>query len=129
MTDPIALWHHIVVHRDPGPLTELLADDVVFHSPVVHTPQVGKRITRLYLIAAMKVLGNETFRYVREIVGDGQAVLEFRVEIDGVEINGVDLLTWNAEGRLTEFKVMVRPLQAIQKLHEKMAERMGSGAA
>lgn len=129
MTHPIALWHHIVTHRDPGPLAELLADDVVFHSPVVHTPQVGKRITRLYLIAAMKVLGNETFRYVREIVGDGQAVLEFRVEIDGVEINGIDLLTWNAEGRLTEFKVMVRPLQAIQKLHEKMAERMSAGAS
>lgn len=127
MAGPVALWHRVVAERNPALLDELLAEDVVFFSPVVHTPQAGKRVTRLYLLAAIKVLGNPSFRYVREIVGEGEAALEFEVVLDGIEVNGVDLLRWNAEGRLTEFKVMVRPLQAIRKLHEEMAARLGGG--
>ena len=118
-------WHRVVRTRDASGLGELLADEVVFYSPVVHTPQVGKAITAMYLTAAMHVFGNESFRYVREIVGESDAVLEFETEIDGITINGVDMIRWNAEGRITEFKVMVRPLKAINLIHELMGRMLG----
>ena len=117
-------WHRIVRERDPDGLDRLLADEVVFHSPVVHTPQRGKTLTAMYLAAAVLVLGNPTFRYVREIVGEADAALEFVVEVDGIEINGVDLIRWDKDGRISDFKVMVRPLKAINLLHQKMAERL-----
>ncbi len=120
MTDPIEKWHEIVRTRDAGALGDLLADDVVFYSPVVHTPQVGKAVTAMYLAAAMHILGNESFRYVREVVGESDAVLEFETEIDSITVNGVDMITWDADGRITEFKVMARPLKAINLIHEKM---------
>ncbi len=119
--DTIATWHDVLTTRDAKRLDPLLADNVVFHSPVVHTPQVGKGITRLYLSAALQVFGNESFHYVREIVGANDAVLEFQVEIDGIVVNGVDMLTWDDEGRITGFKVMIRPLKAVNLIHQKMA--------
>ena len=94
----------------------------MFHSPVVHTPQRGKQITRHYLAAAFQVLSTPSFRYVREVVGEQDAVLEFMVEIDGISVNGVDMLKWNADGRIVEFKVMLRPLKAVNIIHQKMAE-------
>jgi SnoaL-like domain len=117
---PVEAWHRIARSRDPRGLAALLADDVVFVSPVVHTPQRGRAITTAYLAAAMQVLGNASFRYVRQIVGERDAVLEFETELDGVLVNGVDLLHWNDAGQLTEFKVMVRPLKAVNRLHERM---------
>ncbi len=114
-------WHEIVRTRDARGLGELLSDDVVFYSPVVHTPQVGKAITSVYLAAAVHVFGNESFRYVREVVGESDAVLEFETEIDGITVNGVDMIKWNDAGQISEFKVMVRPLKAINLIHEKMA--------
>ena len=114
-------WHDLVRSRNTKGLASLLADDVVFHSPVVHTPQVGKAITLQYLSAAFHVFFNESFRYVRELSGPRDAVLEFRVQIDGISVNGVDMLTWNEEGKITEFKVMIRPLKAINLIHQKMA--------
>jgi SnoaL-like domain len=117
---PVDAWHRIAQSRDPRGLAALLADDVVFVSPVVHTPQRGRAITTAYLAAAMQVLGNASFRYVRQIVGERDAVLEFETELDGVLVNGVDLLHWNDAGQLTEFKVMVRPLKAVNRLHERM---------
>jgi SnoaL-like domain len=114
-------WHRIVRERDPDGLDDLLADDVVFHSPVVHTPQRGKPITAMYLGAAVIVLGQPSFRYVREVVGASDAVLEFVVDIDGIEVNGVDLIRWNEQGRIVDFKVMIRPLKAINLIHQKMA--------
>jgi hypothetical protein len=122
MIDTLAVWHDIVRRRDIAPLAELLADDVVFHSPVVHTPQRGKAITTLYLRGALHVLNTEHFRYVREIVGPRDALLEFVTEIDGLHVNGVDLIRWNDEGLITDFKVMVRPLKAINALHQRMGE-------
>lgn len=118
-------WHAIVRTRDAGLLDALLADDVVFYSPVVHTPQAGKAVTAMYLKAAMHVFGNETFRYVREVVGESDAVLEFETEIDGITINGVDMIRWNADDKITEFKVMVRPLKAINLIHDRMAAMLG----
>ena len=92
---------------------------------MVHTPQRGKALTAAYLAAAMRVLGNESFRYVREIVSERDAMLEFELEIDGTYLNGVDLIRWGEDGRITEFKVLVRPLQGIKVLHQKMAEALG----
>ena len=116
----IANWHRVVESRNASGLNALLADNVIFHSPVVHTPQVGKAITRLYLTAALAVLFNESFRYVREIVSDRDAALEFVVEIDGISVNGVDMIAWDDEGKIVDFKVMLRPLKAINLIHQKM---------
>ncbi len=121
-------WHDIVRFRDSGGLSSLLTDDVIFYSPVVHTPQLGKRITTMYLTAALHVFGNDSFRYVREVVGESDAVLEFETEIDGIIVNGVDMIHWNGEGKITEFKVMVRPLKAVNIIHEKMAAMLKAAA-
>ena len=122
MSDPIKTWHRLVENRNADGLEELLADEAVFHSPVVHTPQVGKAITRKYLAAAFRVFFNDSFRYVRELQGDRDAVLEFEVQLDGITINGVDMIKWNKAGKITEFKVMLRPLKAVNLIHQKMAQ-------
>ena len=124
---PVAAWHRIVEDRDPAALGPLLDDDAVFISPVVHAPQRGKKLVILYLAAAFQVFAGPRFRYVREIVGESDAMLEFETEIDGVVVNGVDILRWNDAGRIVEFKVMVRPLKAIQVVHGRMAAMLQAG--
>ena len=127
----LAAWHHVVSSRDPSALKALLADEVVFHSPVVHTPQRGKAITFEYLMGAMQVLNSKHFRYEREIIGARDAVLEFSTEIDGIQINGIDLIRWNDAGQISDFKVMLRPLKAVNLVHQKMGEmlaRLRAGA-
>jgi hypothetical protein len=124
---PIDVWHRLVRTRDVSGLDTLLDDEVVFYSPVVHTPQRGKKITAMYLAAAFRVFFNPTFRYVREIDDTGDAMLEFETEIDGVLVNGVDIIKWNEAGRIVEFKVMLRPLKAINLIHEKMAAMLQGG--
>lgn len=121
---PIQQWHQMLESGDFSRLDALLADDVVFHSPVVWTPQRGKNLTKLYLLGAGQVLGNEHFEYVREIYGQNECVLEFKTQIDDIIIEGVDLIQWNEEDQITNFKVMVRPLKAINLLHQKMAEQL-----
>jgi hypothetical protein len=118
---PVHVWHRLVRERNPRGLDALLDDHAVFLSPVVHTPQRGRKITAIYLSAAFQVFFNPTFRYVREIVGASDAMLEFETEIDGVVVNGVDIIKWNDAGRIVEFKVMLRPLKAINLIHERMA--------
>ena len=120
----MATWHQIVQTRDRAALQRLLADDVVFESPVVHTPQAGKPVTAMYLQAALQVLVNDSFRYVNEWHGPTSAVLEFETTCEGILINGVDMITWNADGQITHFKVMVRPLKAVNKLHELMGRML-----
>lgn len=120
----IERWLDIAHNKDASGLSEMLHDDVVFHSPVVHTPQRGKPLTTAYLTAALDVLANESFRYTRKFDCGARAALEFEAEIDGVRINGVDLIEWDDAGRITDFKVMIRPLQAIQKIHAGMAEML-----
>ncbi|MCP3461544.1 MULTISPECIES: hypothetical protein [unclassified Bradyrhizobium] len=107
-------------------LWDLLHPDAVFESPVVHTPQRGRDITFKYLSSAETVLGGPSFRYVGEWKSASGAVLEFKTEIDGIEINGVDIITFDNEGRITHFKVMVRPLKAINMLHRLMAEQLAA---
>ena len=119
----IDVWHDIMRDRDPARLQDILAEDCVFLSPVVHTPQEGRDITALYLTGAMHVF-NEGFRYTKEIVAGNHAVLEFECEIDGILINGVDIMTFNEQGKIVEFKVMVRPLKAVNMLHQRMGEML-----
>lgn len=118
---PIETWHRLVEEQDSRGLDTLLDADAVFLSPVVHTPQRGKKVTTDYLRAAFQVFFNPTFRYVREIVGASDAMLEFETQIDGVSVNGVDIIKWNEAGRIVEFKVMLRPLKAINLVHQRMA--------
>jgi ketosteroid isomerase-like protein len=126
-TTVIDRWHELVRSHDASLLQALLADDAVFESPLVHTPQVGKAVTTKYLTAAMHVLNNETFKYLNEWHGPNSAVLEFQSTCDGVVINGVDMITWNDAGYITHFKVMVRPLKAINKIHELMGQMLQRG--
>lgn len=119
---PIEAWHELVGRRDPTGLDSILADDVVFHSPIVHTPQRGRAVTAMYLTAAFEVFMNDSFRYVRDLRSDAEAVLEFNAEIDGVEVDGVDIVSFDADGRIVEFRVMVRPLKAIETVHRRMGE-------
>ncbi len=124
--DNLKVWHARMESKSREELSAQLADDAVFHSPVVHTPQQGKPIVMAYLSAADEVLGNDSFRYVREIVDDSSnmAMLEFELELDGIHVNGVDIISWNDEGKIQDFKVMVRPLKAINKVWEEMGKML-----
>ena len=124
MTDGLARWHAFIEGGDKSQLDAMLADDVVFESPVVHTPQGGKAITMKYLGAAGEVLGGKGFRYVGEWRADRSAILEFENEIDGIKINGIDMIWWNEDGLITRFKVMVRPLKAINLMHQMMGQQL-----
>ena len=123
----IARWREIAKTRDFSGLADLLADDVVFRSPVVHTPQRGKAITLKYLTAAFHVLFNDAFAYIGEWRAERSAVLEFVTTIEGIEIDGVDIVAWDEAGRIVDFKVMARPLKAINLLHRLMGERLAGG--
>jgi hypothetical protein len=131
----VAKWHRFLKGDLPEGLDGLLADDVVFYSPIVYTPQRGKDITKLYLHAAAQTLpgdgGAGAFRYTKQVLADGVAVLEFETTVDGKFVNGVDIISCDDAGRITEFRVMIRPLQAINAVHEQMramlaAPTMGS---
>lgn len=117
--------------HDRSLLLDMLHDDVVFRSPVVHTPQEGKAITFAYLSAAGNTLGNGTFKYTRVFDCGDRAVLEFENEMDGIQVNGIDMIEWDADGKITDFKVMVRPLKGMQVVHAamgKMLEQMKANA-
>lgn len=120
----VAAWHELLKSKNPDDLSQILADDVVFYSPVVHTPQEGKDITTLYLTAALYVFVNDSFHYVREVVSKTDAVLEFETMIDGITINGVDMIHWDENGQISSFKVMIRPLKAINHIHKMMGEML-----
>ncbi len=135
----IAAWHDFLRGRLPGGLDELLHDDVVFYSPIVFTPQEGKAITKLYLEAAGQTLpgdrpegaepssGTGGFRYTKQVLADDTAVLEFETTVEGKYVNGVDIIRCDADGKIVEFRVMIRPLQAVNLVHQQMAamlERM-----
>ena len=137
----IEKWHEHLRGRLPGGLDELLDDDVVFYSPIVYTPQKGKAITTLYLQAAGQTLPGDKpaaaatndpvaaggFRYTKSVLAGDTAVLEFETTVEGKYVNGVDIIRCNDEGRIVEFRVMIRPLQAVNLVHRQMAatlERM-----
>ncbi len=124
--DNLKAWHARMADKSEAALSEQLADDAVFHSPVVHTPQAGKPIVMAYLLAADNVLGNDSFKYVREIVDDdaNMAMLEFELQLDDIQVNGVDIISWNDDGKIQDFKVMVRPLKAINKVWDEMGKML-----
>ena len=105
-------------------LEALLSDDVTFFGPVVHTPQVGKKITMAYLLAAGNTIGNDTSRYMQELDCGEHGGLEFETEMDGIHVNGVDIIEWNSDGEIVKFKVMLRPLKAVQMVHAQMGKML-----
>jgi hypothetical protein len=133
----IERWHaHLRGELTDG-LDELLDDDVIFYSPIVYTPQVGRAITKMYLLAAGQTLpGDATapntgksgsgggFRYTKQVLAGDTAVLEFETTVEGKYVNGVDIIRCNDEGRIVEFRVMIRPLQAINLVHRQMGEML-----
>lgn len=126
-----AWFDWMMTDHSAGGLSAILDENVVFRSPVVHTPQEGKAVTMAYLLAAGETLGNDSFRYVRIFDCGDKAVLEFETEMDGILVNGIDMIEWNGEGQITDFKVMVRPLKAVQTVHAAMGAmlaRMKAGA-
>jgi hypothetical protein len=100
----IEKWHLHMKGQLPGGLDELLDDNVVFISPIVFTPQEGKAI--------------------KEVLSGSTAVLEFETYVEGKYVNGIDMITCNEQGKITEFKVMIRPLQAINLVHKQMGEML-----
>ena len=121
-------WYGYMASHDRAALWDLLHPDAVFESPVVHTPQRGRDITFKYLSSAEKVLGGPGFRYVGEWRSATGAVLEFESVVEGITLNGVDIISFSDDGRITHFKVMVRPLKAINLLHRLMGEQLMKGA-
>ena len=119
----LEIWHEIALEKKPDRLDEILTEDCVFLSPVVHTPQAGRELVKFYLSGAMMVF-IDSFVYVKEIVTSEYAVLEFVCDVDGMEVNGVDIMSFAEDGRISEFKVMVRPLKAVNMLHAKMREML-----
>ena len=119
-------WHSYMEHPSAESLAAMLAEDVVFESPVVHTPQVGKDITFKYLWSAAKVLGGDGFTYLNEWHGERSAILEFEQTIESVKVNGIDMIWWNEDDLITRFKVMVRPLKAVNMLHAMMGAALVS---
>ena len=126
MPDALKTWHKMIETGDMTGLDALLAEDAVFLSPIVHTPQMGRAMVKLYLMAAGEVLANDSFRYTRKIVDNPHAVLEFETVMDGIKVNGIDMITWNDKGEITEFKVMIRPLKAINLVHARMGEMLNA---
>jgi hypothetical protein len=120
----LAKWYAYIKSHDHAALWDLLHPDAVFESPVVHTPQRGRDIAFKYLVSALKVLNGSSFAYRGEWRSDNGAVLEFETEIEGITINGVDIITFDHDDRITHFKVMVRPLKAINLLHRLMGEEL-----
>lgn len=117
----IQAWIDIIHSRRPSDLDALIADDAVFVSPVVFSPQVGKALTLTYLTAAIEVFGGDEFRYVEQWFGERSAVLEFVTVVDGMQVNGVDMIHWNDGGQISSFKVMLRPIKGISAVIPRMA--------
>ena len=120
MKNPIVQWHEFVRLRDYSLLESILSDDIVFYSPVVYTPQRGKKIALQYLAAASEVFNTESFKYEKEIIMYHSASLEFSLNINETDINGIDLISWNNNNKIDEFKVFIRPLQGVNVIHQLM---------
>lgn len=126
MNPRLERWHRLLEAPDAKTLGAMLHPDVVFHSPVVHTPQRGRGIVIAYLMAAFQVLGGEKFRYLRTFDCGDRAVLEFVTELDGLQVNGIDMIEWDETGLITDFKVKIRPLKAVNAVHARMGELLAA---
>lgn len=108
-------WHDVVASRDAAQLPGMIAPDAIFRSPAVHTPQEGRDLVVAYLSAALVVLGPE-LTYSDTWQRENDAVLKFTTVVDGLQVEGIDMITWDGDGMITEFTVMVRPFKALQAL-------------
>ena len=124
--DLIHKWHEVINSDDMNTLDNIIAEEAVFSSPVVFTPMEGKEITMMYLHAAGQSFNMEKFRYTKEIHDGMNSVLEFETYIDDISVNGIDMIEWNQDGMISNFKVMIRPFKAVQKVQEKMIEALES---
>ena len=120
----IQKWHKVIETKNINMLDDILADDVKLYSPVVHTVQEGKQITKMYLLGAAMTLCNDSFKYIREVYDDGFALLEFETVLNGIYVNGVDMISWNSDNKITDFKVMIRPLKGVNAVHQLMGEAL-----
>ena len=125
----LAEWHTLATAPDPERLARLVAQDAVFHSPVVHTPQEGRALVVSYLSAAAATLGQGEFQYVRELVDGQNVMLEFTCVLDGIQVNGVDIIRFDEAGKIADFKVMIRPIKAVNKVWEMMAAQLEKASA
>ena len=119
-------WHTVFKSQELDKLDKIIADNAVFTSPVVFKPMEGKEIKKMYLFAAGQSFNMDKFKYIREVHDGTNSVLEFETFIDDISVNGVDMIKWNNEGKIIDFKVMIRPLKAVQKVQEKMIESLNS---
>lgn len=122
--DTLARWLDMVQRRDPRALDTILSDEVAFYSPVVHKPKQGRQLTQGFLTAMFAGFFNDSFRYTRQASGPGHAMLEFELVLDGLAINGVHILAWQDDGRLVEFKTVLRPFTALNLVAQKMGEAL-----
>ena len=131
----IKQWHDFTHGNFHGGLDTLLADDIIFYSHVVFTPKESKELAKLYLMAAGNTFGGDdakkngdiedsSFRYTKEVLSGNQAILEFETKIEGKYVNGVDIISFNEDGKISEFKVMIRPLQAVNIIHMQMQKML-----
>ena len=120
----IKKWHKVIETDNLELLNDIIADNAIFSSPVVFKPMEGKEITMMYLNAAGESFNMEKFEYTKEIHDDMNSVLEFETFIDEISVNGVDMIEWNEDGKISNFKVMIRPYKAVQKVQEKMIEAL-----
>jgi len=119
-------WHEVMKNSELELLDEIIADDATFSSPVVFKAMLGKEITMMYLSAAGQSFNMEKFQYTKEIHDGMNSVLEFETYIDEISVNGVDIIEWNEDGKIVNFKVMIRPFKAVQKVQQKMVEALES---
>ena len=124
--DFISSWHKVMKNYELDDLDNILSEDVVFFSPVVFKAMNGREITKMYLSAAGKSFNLEKFQYTNEIHNGMHSILEFETFIDDISVNGVDMIEWDEDGKIVNFKVMVRPLKAVQKVQQKMVEALES---
>ncbi|URQ73292.1 nuclear transport factor 2 family protein [SAR86 cluster bacterium] len=122
--NPIKTWHKVVENGELSKLDEILDEDCNFYSPVVFSPQNGRETTKKYLSAAAIVFADESFKYTKELISNELACLEFELVLNEININGIDIISWNEEGKITEFKVMIRPLKAVEIIHKYMGEEL-----
>jgi len=119
-------WLDVIENGQTAGLDDMLAEDAVFYSPAVFTPQRGRAKAAAYLRAAEHMFAGTNFHYVNKWIDSHSAVLEFAADIDGISVEGIDILHWNDEGRLTSVKVMMRPFKGLQAVIAKMAELLAA---
>ena len=123
-SNPIKIWHEVVKSGEIAMLDNILDENCIFYSPVVFSPQKGKEATKKYLTAAAVVFADDSFKYTKELISSRLACLEFELILNEININGIDIISWNEEGKITEFKVMIRPLKAVEIIHKYMGEEL-----